>query len=222
MKQLLAASVALLALGSAAQAQDVYDWTGLYIGAEGGAGNSSTDFGASSTTFAGNYRESAFLGGLFVGGDWQNGPFVAGALADFDWVKGGDIGFGNVDPLTSGKGEAYTYDVDWIASARVRLGYTPTDRLLVFATGGVAAGQFDATSYNYPSFGTQASASFSGIKWGGVGGAGLEYRLSRHMSLKGEYLLYRFDTIEFDSGGLADARFKPKFDAMKVGIALRF
>lgn len=222
MKQLLAASVALLSLAAAAQAQDSHDWTGLYIGAEGGFGSSSTDFSASSTAFAGNYRDNAFLGGVFVGGDWQNGPFVVGALADFDWVKGGDIGFGNVDPLTSGKGESYTYDVDWIASARVRLGYMPTDRLLVFATGGVAAGQFAATSYNSPSNGTFDRSSFSGIKWGGVGGVGMEYRLSRHLSLKGEYLLYRFDTIEFGSGGLADARFKPKLDAMKVGIALRF
>lgn len=58
---------------------------------EGGFGESSTDFAASSTTFAGSYGESVFLGGLFVGGDWQSGPFVVGALADIDWTNGGDI-----------------------------------------------------------------------------------------------------------------------------------
>jgi len=222
MKQLLAASVAVVSLVTAAQAQDRFDWTGLYVGVEGGFGESSTDFAASSTAFAGSYGENVFLGGLFVGGDWQAGPFVVGALADVDWTSGGTIEFGNVDPVTAGKGEAYTYDVDWVATARARVGYTPTERLLVYATGGVAAGRFEATSYNYPAFGSPASASFSGVKWGGVGGAGVEYQLSRHLSLKGEYLLYRFDDIAFESGGLADARFKPKLDTMKIGFALRF
>ena len=177
MKQLLAASVAVVSLATAAQAQDDLGWTGLYVGVEGGFGESSTDFAASSTTFA---------GGLFVGGDWQSGPFVVGALADVDWTSGGTIEFGNVDPVAAGKGEAYAYDVDWVATARARVGYTPTERLLVYATGGVAAGRFEATSYNYPAFGSPASASFSGVKWGGVGGAGIEYQLSRHLSLKGE------------------------------------
>lgn len=222
MKQLLAASVAVVAIASVAQAEDALGWTGLYLGVETGVGKSSTAFSASSTGFAGNYQEQPFLGGVFVGGDWQSGPFVVGALADIDWTNGGDISFGNVDPVTAGKGEAYTYDVDWIATARARLGYAPTDRVLVFATGGVAAGHFEATSYSYPLFGTPASAAFSGVKWGGVGGVGMEYRLSRHLSLKGEYLHYEFGTIAFDSGGLADARFKPKLDALKVGLALRF
>ncbi|MFN3547382.1 MAG: outer membrane protein [Mesorhizobium sp.] len=223
MKKLLIASFAATALASTAQAQgDTYDWTGFYLGLQAGYGDSSARFDASNTSFAGNYHDNAFVGGVFAGFDWQNGPIVYGVLADFDWVQGDDVGFGNVDPLTGGKGEAYTYDVDWIATARARLGYAATDRLLVFATGGVAAGQFQATSYNYPFFGSPASAAFSGVKWGGVGGLGIDYALAGNLSIKGEYLHYRFDRIDFDSGGLADARFSPKLDAMKLGIALRF
>lgn len=223
MKKLLIASVAVAALASTAQAQDgAYDWSGFYLGLQAGYGDSSAGFGANNTGFAGDYHERAFVGGVFAGYDWQNGPVVYGLMADFDWMRGEDIAFGDGDPLTNGKGEAYTYDVDWIATARARLGYAATDKLLVYATGGVAAGQFNATSYSYPDFGSPTNAAYSGVKWGGVGGLGIEYALGANLSLKGEYLHYRFDRIEFDANGLADARFSPRLDAMKLGIALRF
>ncbi|RST88292.1 porin family protein [Aquibium carbonis] len=224
MKQFLIATAAVVAMVSAAQAQQrTFDWSGPYVGAEIGGGFSSTNFAASSTDFAGGYREDVMVGGVFAGYDWQFGPVVYGLAADIDFVHSADLAFGDEDALTGGKGEAYTYDVDWVSTARARLGYTPTDRILVYGTGGIAAGHFEATSYSRPSFfDTADTASYSGVKWGGVFGAGVDFALPNDWSLKAEYLNYRFESINFGGEGLPNTSFKPKFEAVKFGLAYRF
>ncbi|MDP3897378.1 MAG: porin family protein [Mesorhizobium sp.] len=218
MKQILLGSVAVLCLTGFAQAQEPsYSWASRYLGVQAGYAHSGAHFSGDATSFAGNYSENAFIGGIYAGQDWQTGRFVYGGTVDFDWVDGGDMAFGNVDPMTGGKGEAYSYDIDWVASARARLGYAPTDRLLTYATGGVAVGHFEATAYSFPF----APASYSGVKFGGVIGAGLEYAFKNNWSIKGEYLHYAFDTIDFNLGG-TNARFRPSLDVVRVGVAYRF
>lgn len=223
MLKLLAASAALVALASGAQAQDGrYEWSGLYLGAEAGAGFSSAVFDASETDYAGSHDEDVMIGGVFAGYDWQFGRFVYGLVGDVDFVHSADLAFGDEDALTGGKGEAYTYDVDWVASARARLGYAPTDRLLVYGTGGMAAARFEATSYSYPVFGSPSTAGYSGVKWGGVFGVGLDYALPNDWTLKVEYLRYEFDSFSFGGDGVPDTVFNPKLDAVKFGLAYRF
>lgn len=223
MKTLMIASVATAALVSMAHAQDGgYNWNGSYLGVEVGTGYSSTDFDASSTAYVGGYHEDALIGGVFVGHDWQFGRVVYGLVADLDFVHSADLAFGDSDALTGGKGEAYTYDVDWVASARARLGFTPTDRLLVYGTGGMAVGNFEATSYNYPSFGSPSSAAYSDVKVGGVFGAGVDYALPNDWTLKVEYLHYEFESISFGGAGVPNTVFRPKLDAVKFGLAYRF
>lgn len=223
MFKLLAASAAVVAIVSGAQAQDGrYEWSGLYLGAEIGAGYSSTDFDASDTDYAGGHGGDAMVGGFFAGYDWQHGRFVYGLVGDVDFVHSADLAFGDADALTGGKGEAYTYDVDWVSTARARLGYAPTDRLLVYGTGGMAAAHFEATSYSYPDFGSPSTADDSGVKWGGVFGVGLDYALPNDMTLKVEYLRYEFDSFSFGGDGVPDTVFNPKLDAVKFGLAYRF
>jgi outer membrane immunogenic protein len=224
MKKLLIASVAMAALVSSARAEDgAFDWSGLYLGAEIGTAYSSTDFAATDTDFAGGYQEDAMIGGVFAGYDWQFGRFVYGLAADIDFVQSADLAFGDEDALTGGKGEAYTYDVDWVSTARARLGYAPTDRLLVYGTGGMAAGHFEATSYSRPLISDPAStAAYSGVKLGSVFGAGLDFALPNDMSLKIEYLHYDVDSSTFIGDGVPGTSFNPKIDAVKFGLAYRF
>ncbi|MDX8442795.1 outer membrane protein [Mesorhizobium australafricanum] len=212
----------MIGLVGEASAQDaIYNWSGSYVGVEGGYAHSSVDFDADTTNFDGSHQKDGYLGGIYAGHDWQNGKFVYGVVGDFDFVGMHDTEFGQVDFL--GKGEAYTYDVDWVATARLRAGYTATDHLLVYATGGVAAGHFQATSYDRPFFAPVGSTSkFSGVKVGGVIGAGAEYALAPNWSLKGEYLHYAFDKIEPGPGGTAGASFRPSLDTVKFGVAYRF
>lgn len=214
----------MIGLVSGASAQGAtYSWSGSYIGVEGGYAGSSVDFDADTTNFDGNHHKDGYLGGIYAGHDWQSGTFVYGVAGDFDFVGMHDTAFGDQSAFTGGKGEAYTYDVDWVATARLRAGYTPTDQLLTYVTGGVAAGHFQATSYDRPFFAPFGTTSnFSGVKVGGVIGVGAEYALAPNWSVKGEYLHYAFDKIEPGPGGTAGASFRPSLDTVTFGVAYRF
>lgn len=228
MRIILLASAAVIGLVGGAHAQDAsYNWSGSYIGIEGGYAGSSVHFGADTTNFDDTYHKDGYLGGIYAGHDWQSGKFVYGVVGDFDFVGMHDTEFGDQAAFTGGKGEAYTYDVDWVATARARAGYAVTDRWLAFATGGIAAGHFQATSYSsvfvpFPPFSSASRSDFSGVKLGGVFGIGAEYALADKWSLKAEYLHYIFDEIEPGPGGTAGASFRPSLDTIKFGLAYRF
>jgi outer membrane immunogenic protein len=102
MKKFWLTSVGLVALGMAAPASAadlaarpytkappapvvaVYDWTGFYIGINGGGawGRSRQDSSVPSTT--GRFNISGGLGGGTVGANWQTGAIVLGIEADLD------------------------------------------------------------------------------------------------------------------------------------------
>ncbi|MGD9837164.1 MAG: TonB-dependent receptor [Afipia sp.] len=100
--------------------------------------------------------------------------------------------------------------IEWLSTIRGRLGYGFNDRLMVYATGGVAfmrqnetrtqyigaktgGGAFDPVNTTVNSF----TESDSALRTGFVIGGGAEYALGDAWSLKGEYLLARFDDAEF-------------------------
>src|SRR6185437_13309217 len=105
MKKFLLSTVALIALGVTAPAlaadmavkavpppivAPIYDWSGFYIGANGGWGQSHSCvdfFNAAGTDFAGGCGDRS--GGLFggqIGYRWQTNQFVFGLEAQGDWA----------------------------------------------------------------------------------------------------------------------------------------
>src|ERR1700691_2041395 len=76
----------------------VYDWTGVYVGAFGGAGfgnhnvNNATGQAVPFADFSANYSSQGGLGGGEVGYNWQSGSFVVGIEGDLAWtgIKGND------------------------------------------------------------------------------------------------------------------------------------
>ncbi len=104
-------------------------------------------------------------------------------------------------------------------SIRGRLGYA-FDRILVYATGGVAFGGFNtsvSTGYSnalfYPAFfGTD---SFSNTRVGWTVGGGLEYAITNNWSVRAEY---RY--TDFGSTNEALAHSYPGFNGDFVGAAL--
>src|SRR6201999_3148961 len=97
MKKLLLITTALIALGSAAQAADlaarpytkappmvaatIYDWSGFYIGVNGGGAWSHNDYG-----FGGSNDASGGTAGGQIGYRWQTGPVVFGLEAQGNWA----------------------------------------------------------------------------------------------------------------------------------------
>jgi outer membrane immunogenic protein len=157
-------------------APPVYNWSGIYIGLNGGYG-----FGDSTWTVpassgcvpctTGSFSTDGFLIGGTAGVNFQAGAFVFGAEADLDWT---DI-----------KGTASTTicscqtSNDWLSTVRGRAGFA-MDRVLVFATAGGAFGDVKATS---PGAGTESSTE---IGW--TGGGGVEVALTDNWTAKIEYL----------------------------------
>lgn len=237
-KQILMGSVALVAMIGQADAQDAgFNWSGFYVGAQGGYVHSSTDFSGSVAVPGGDHSEDGFLAGVHVGHDWQEGNYVFGVLADLNYVDVDGIGLeGSFD----GKDESYTYDVDWLASARARAGFLPTDRLLVYGTaGGAFAHVKTRSSVELPGFPGDIDfppdleipdnlppsigfANFSdrNLEFGGVFGVGAEFAVSQNWSVKAEYLHYAFGSVPATSDG--GAGFDPSFDTVSVGLSFRF
>ena len=82
---------------------------------------------------------------------------------------------------------AYQQKLLWLATFRARLGASVTPSWLIYATGGLAAGQISTNaSFVVPS--AVVAASFSDIKAGWAIGVGTEVKLSSAWSAKLEYL----------------------------------
>jgi outer membrane immunogenic protein len=185
MKRVLFALVGLAALTGTAAAADlpprpapapyykaavvapVYNWTGFYIGINGGGG-----FGRSTWDSTGGFNTSGGLVGGTVGYNYQFGQGVVGLEGDIDWanIKGTT---NSVCPLG-----CKTSD-NWLSTVRGRLGYA-ADRFMPFITGGAAFGDIKATT---PGF-----ASADNTKAGWTVGAGLEFAIARNWTAKAEYL----------------------------------
>jgi outer membrane immunogenic protein len=93
-------------------------------------------------------------------------------------------------------------NLDWLGTTRARLGFvaTPDNRLMIYATGGVAYG---GGSSNFNAFDTQSnfflSGSPSSSRVGWTIGAGAEYAITNNITIKGEYLYYNLGSTSFTS-----------------------
>jgi outer membrane immunogenic protein len=205
------ATVALAALVAPANAETV-NWSGYYAGAEIGAGFSHPGFTGGNEIGGSDFNDTGFVGGVFVGHDWQSGQFVYGGVASFDFLGVHDQTA--EDPVFGGKTNTYSYDVDWVASARARAGFLASDQLLLYGTAGVALTRVETTS----EFAFGPGATVDKTRVGGAFGAGFEYAFAPKWSLKTEYIEYMFDKVEVNDS----IAFKPRFGTLNVGLAYRF
>jgi outer membrane immunogenic protein len=137
------------------------------------------------------------LGGFYYGYNYQfSNQWLVGIDGDFDWSDltgtSTEIGPLNGHLLTD------HHDMEWLTTVTGRLGYTVNNRLF-FAKGGWAWARFDGTDTNTlgPAFfGTGYSAT---TRDGWTVGAGLEYGVTEHVSLKLEYDYVGFQTANYTS-----------------------
>ncbi len=183
-----------------------YNWSGFYVGANVGYGwgNADTFFNPlpSATTFVNLLPQTlgpdpkGVLGGLQAGYNWQSGKFVLGVETD---IQASDIhGSTVVTPIIQNTGLPFpgaaflsaSQRIDWLGTLRLRAGFTPVDRLLLYVTGGLAYGDvsYNATTDFRPVGTTQYLASFRNTKTGWTAGAGAEWAFAQNWSAKVEYL----------------------------------
>jgi outer membrane immunogenic protein len=183
----------------------VYNWSGVYIGLNGGYGFGNSDWEAS-TGFAdtGNFNIKGALVGGTIGANFQSGQFVFGVEGDGDWAKiTGSVACGFVTCQTSS---------DWLATLRGRLGYA-FDRVLVYATGGGAAGDVKAT---IPGFSTDST------EFGWTAGAGVEFAITENITIKGEYLFVNLEKGSCGAAACGAPAIPVEFDSSLVRGGLNF
>ena len=185
-----------------------FNWTGFYGGENGtyswtdGTENRSPDglwtiaFDAAGSAFSAANgsppeRPRSFLGGGQLGFNYQIQNIVFGAEGDLSYT-GLDTTAGVFGPPRTTESLAFTPDVNshWLSTIRGRFG-TSIDRLLVFATGGLAvAGRNVNNGYTILSPDGQdfSIGNTSRVAAGLAVGGGVEYALNDHWTLKGEYL----------------------------------
>jgi opacity protein-like surface antigen len=198
-------------------------WTGFYLGATTGAA-----WGANNNIYyangpigpsfdpgvallgSGNLGESnvGFIGGGSAGYNLQASPrALVGVEADFQGVLGGSGASNAVGarPTYAQPGGALLGNVaasqtlDYLGTARLRLGYLLRPSLLVFGTGGLAYGRtnFAANAQVLTIDGTGNIAEFSAgqtnlsrMRAGFAAGGGFEWMFLPGLSAKAEYLYY--------------------------------
>jgi len=171
-------------------------WTGGYVGVHVGVGRmneSATvagtwgDISSPCGIYNGSCTHSAtgVVGGVEIGYDWQNRNFVYGVAADWTWT---DL---KKKTTRSSGTSSYTHQakIDWLASFRGRMGLA-VDDTLVYVTGGVALGHLKSgINFAGPSAAyTYGQLNKTQVGW--VMGGGVEHKINRNWSFKGEALYY--------------------------------
>jgi iron complex outermembrane recepter protein len=168
-------------VGSADTPLPAVDWTGIYLGVNGGFTFGGSDWTDSVTGSSSNvFNTSGFVFGGTVGANYQAGSWVVGVEADGDWADSHGFGtFTTTSPTSLCAGGCLTKN-SWLATGRSRAGYA-FDRFLVYGTGGAAFGNVQANFSLDP--------VSSATKAGWTAGVGVEVAVAPHWSAKAEYLI---------------------------------
>jgi outer membrane immunogenic protein len=168
----------------------VYNWTGVYIGINGGYAFGDTNWSPAGFTGTGNFDTNGGVAGGTAGINFQMGQFVLGFEGDFDWsgISGSTTNTTATISGICGPGFlACTYQTsnDWLGTFRGRVGYA-FDRVMVFATGGGAVGDVKATFTNPNAGGVSGGTDTTEFGW--TIGGGVEAALTDNLTAKVEYL----------------------------------
>jgi outer membrane immunogenic protein len=201
MKKLLLGAVGLIALGMAAPASaadlaarpytkapppivaPIYDWTGFYIGGNGGWGqtrNCVNFVDAAGFVVADGCRErSGGLAGGQIGYRWQVSQWVFGLEAQGDWADLSNTRVSLIDPRFSTRTKT-----DGIGLFTGQIGYA-WNAALFYVKGGAAVTS-NRFSIQSTLTGVELAAA-SSTRWGGAVGAGFEYGFAPNWSVGVEY-----------------------------------
>lgn len=248
-----ALTIGAAAFANTAQAAEVveaapaWSWTGCYAGVNVGYVHGDDD------ALDAPFTEGPFAG---LGASWNSPPGLPyetiGSEAD-SAIGGAEVGcdyevsLGGLSVVIGGAADISalgldgdgtsvafpdthtSFDADWAATVRGRLGVAASPELLIYATGGYAAADIDVRAFDLsfaPSVGLM-DVSGGGTESGWVVGAGGEWRFAESWSASVEYLHFEFDDIVATGAALfppgAFPRFENaiSFDTIRIGVKFR-
>jgi len=182
-----------------------YNWSGFYLGINGGGGWGHSNWDTSSDRIG--------LSGGLVGGtagyNWQLGNAVLGLEGDIDWANLKGTNASTLCPAGCSTSDT------WLSTVRGRAGYA-FGGVLPYVTGGLAVGDIRAATPGFP------GASNTSAGW--TAGAGIEVGLTGNWSAKAEYLYV--DLGRFNCGvscnGLPTDNVSMHDNVVRAGVNYRF
>jgi outer membrane immunogenic protein len=206
----------------------LFTWTGCYLGINGGWIGGNDDYATSrrilypfgdptgatpgdNAILAHSYgsdQSGGTLGGQF-GCQYQWGWLVLGGEWDANWSTLKEDNYFNYPALTNPAtgfvwnphNELTHKQLDWFTTARVRIGAAWWDRVLIYATGGLAMGALD--SYTQVDFPTGLPINYFGAyrnqKIGWTAGGGFEWAFAANWTAKAEFLYIDLGSFDYIS-----------------------
>ncbi len=221
----------------------IYSWTGFYAGLN--AGFAFNNNKASTTGTPGflalgpaavpgslGVGKNGFIGGGQIGYNQQYGLIVAGVEADFQYVDG-KRSRAFTDPATLGglTTRAGT-ELNYLGTLRARLGYSASDRLLIYVTGGLAYGNpQNSGGVVAVGPGAQWAGNSDKMRFGYTVGAGAEYALTNNWTAKLEYLYYDLGkqtvtATQFAGAPIAGVAYQARYEnsgsLVRAGVNYKF
>jgi outer membrane immunogenic protein len=198
----------------------VYNWTGLYLGINGGFGTGNSNWSDGPVGTSGSFPISGFLVGGTLSVNYQIGEYVFGIEGDGDWTNlHGNSGLtcGAISAVVTPPVSCQTQS-QWLATVRGRVGYA-FDRILLYGTGGAAFGNMQ-TGLNPP------STFDSTVEAGWTVGAGLEFAFAQNWTAKVEYLFVDLPngscTTVGNCGGAAGSIVSFNENIIRAGLNFKF
>lgn len=175
-------------------------WSGAYAGVTVGygfSGRTTDDLGGVNNEIG----TDGFIGGAFVGYNYDAGGVVVGAEADvgYNWMDGTNAGVAS--------------DSGVEGSLRARLGYAVMPNVLVYATAGGAAKQLELSD---------AAGSDKQTMLGWTAGAGADVLITDNIFGRVEYRYTDFGSETFNTGAGGDRNVDDKGHRINFGVGMKF
>jgi len=167
--------------------ETVWNWSGFYVGVNGGYGWARSSHTDTAGVTSGGFNQRGGLVGGTVGYNWQMGGAVLGLEGDLDWA--------HINGSTPcGAGSTCFTDMRSFGTVRGRLGYA-AGNWMPYITGGLALADLRV--------GQSIAAVPGNEDWraGWTVGAGLEWMFAPSWSLKAEYLYADFGNSAISYNG---------------------
>lgn len=182
-------------------APPVYNWSGIYIGANAGGSwfsqsNSTFTWSLGGTSSGQSFNDSGFAAGGQIGANFQSGQFVFGIEGDADYLSNKASVTVATDFSGPGSSNTHAYTLDFLSTVRGRLGFA-WDRALIYGTGGLAMADYEIQrTQNMTGLAPAGnSQTVSNFRIGWAAGAGVEYAFTDMVTARVEYLVAGLESV---------------------------
>ncbi|MGD0021143.1 MAG: outer membrane protein [Smithellaceae bacterium] len=206
----------LVFTSKSALAASAYNWTGFYAGLQGSYDVGTSDFDWTLYHTHADHIIKGVMGGILFGYNYQTPVnVVVGVDVDFN---GGKIAGSSSCPNNSFDCRT---EVNWVGSARARVGYA-VSRFLPYAAVGIAYSQVELFA-NETATGTE-DENTKNTYFGWTPSIGVDFAFTKNLIGRFEYAYYDFASNNVTTTGkfIENIDSKIKFQSFTLGLTWKF